>query len=394
MIPYAKQSISEQDIKAVNRVLRSDFITQGAVVSQFEEAVASYCGAEYAVAVSHGTAALHLACIALDVGAGDLVWTSPNSFVASANCALYCGAKIDFVDIDPASYNISIDALKQKLLQAKQDNRLPKVLIPVHFSGQPCEMKEIKKLSEQFGFAIIEDAAHALGAEYLGEQVGSCTYSDLTIFSFHPAKMITCGEGGMILTNNSELAVKIEQLRTHGITRKAELMTEETHGSWYYQQTMLGFNYRITDIQAALGLSQLQRLDEFVNKRQKLAERYNQQLQSLSSTMLLSTPWQSPDTQSSWHLYVIRLNLKQLNIDRKAIFDQLRRADIGVHVHYIPIHTQPFYQELGFKQGDFPESESYYNEAITLPLYVDLDEQQIEYICQTLNHILINNLNE
>ena len=387
MIPYARQSISEQDIEAVNQVLRSDFLTQGALIAQFETAVSSYCHAEYAVAVSHGTAALHLACLALDVGVGDRVWTSPNSFVASSNCALYCGAEINFVDIDPKTYNISLNSLKQKLIQAEVDNCLPKVLIPVHFSGQSCDMKEIKELSKHYGFAIIEDAAHALGAEFLSEKVGSCLYSDLTIFSFHPAKMITCGEGGMILTNRPELAHKMELFRSHGVTRNPGLMTEKSHGDWYYQQTLLGFNYRMTDFQAALGLSQLKRLDDFVNKRQNLAQRYNKKLSVLSK--LLSLPWQNSDTQSSWHLYIIRLNLKSLTVDRKTVFDHLRQSGIGVHVHYIPIHTQPYYQDLGFKQGDFPESESYYYEAITLPLFVDLEEEQVDFITQTVEKLLL-----
>jgi len=392
MIPYARQSISEQDIEAVNKVLRSDFLTQGTVNAQFEAAIAAYCHAEYAVAVSHGTAALHLACLALDVGVGDIVWTSPNSFVASANCALFCGAEINFVDIDLKTYNMSLDALKQKLIQAEIDNCLPKVLIPVHFSGQSCDMKEIKKLSKHYGFAIIEDAAHALGAEYLSEKVGSCRYSDLTIFSFHPAKMITCGEGGIVLTNNAELSEKIKHFRTHGITKNPGLMLKEAHGDWYYEQTGLGFNYRLTDFQAALGLSQLKRLDDFVEQRQNLAHRYNKKLSKLSN--LISIPYQHPDVQSSWHLYVIRLNLKNLTVNRKTVFDQLRQSEIGVHVHYIPIHTQPYYQNLGFKQGDFPESEFYYNEAITLPLYADLEEKQVDFITQTLTTLLLKYSNQ
>ena len=385
MIPYARQSISEQDIEAVNKVLRSDFITQGPIVSQFEKAVAEYCTVNHTVAVSHGTAALHLACLVLGVGSADYVWTSPNTFVASANCALYCGAEIDFVDIDPDTYNISINALKNKLHEAEKNGRLPKVLIPVHFSGQSCAMKEIKALSEQYDFRIIEDAAHALGGDYAGQKIGSCLYSDITVFSFHPAKMITSGEGGMLLTNDSDLAVKIEQLRTHGVTRNPELMTEASHGAWYYQQLELGFNYRITDIQAALGLSQLQRLDEFVDKRRKLAELYNQQLQSLPVVI----PWQQFNIQSSWHIYVIRLKLSELNIDRKTVFAQLRQAGIGVHVHYIPVHIQPYYQQLGFNPGDFPESESYYEEALTLPLFADLSNAQVNYIVQELTRILL-----
>lgn len=386
MIPYAKQAISEQDIEAVVKVLRSDFITQGPTVPEFEAQIAHYCGAKQAIAVSNGTSALHLACLALDVGPGDYVWTSPNTFVASANCALYCGADIDFVDIDPISYNISIEALKKKLSNAEKKGCLPKVLIPVHFAGQSCEMKAIKELSEQYGFAIIEDAAHALGGSYCGKKIGSCSYSDITVFSLHPAKMITTGEGGIILSNDAELANKAALLRSHGVTRNNDNMTEASHGDWYYQQLQLGFNYRITDIQAALGLSQLQRLDDFADKRCQLVERYNEQLQHLP----VITPRQHPDAQSSWHLYVIRLQLKKIAIDRKLVFDQLRHAGIGVHVHYIPVHTQPYYQELGFKQGDFPASESYYQEALTLPLFVELDNDEIDYIVQKLTQILFS----
>jgi len=384
MIPYTRQSISEDDIDAVAKVLRSDFITQGPIVNQFEKAVANYCSAQYAIAVSSGTAALHLACLALDISAGDIVWTSPNTFVASANCALYCGATIDFVDLNPRTYNISIDGLKVKLQNAELQGNLPKLLIIVHFAGQSAEMKEIKALSEQYGFAIIEDAAHALGGEYLGQKIGSCLYSDMTIFSFHPAKMITTGEGGMVLTNKPELADKIKRLSTHGITKDQNLMAGDSHGEWYYQQLELGFNYRITDIQAALGLSQLPRLDEFVKKRRQLAQFYNKQLEGLDLTI----PWQHPDSNSSWHLYVVRLNLEKINKDRKIVYESMRKADIGVHVHYIPVHTQPYYQQLGFKEGDFPDSEKYYCEALTLPLYVDLTEQQITYITQTLSEIL------
>lgn len=384
MIPYAKQSISEQDIDAVVQVLRSDFITQGPIVSQFEKAVADYCSAQYSIAVSNGTAALHLACLALGVSSGDIVWTSPNTFVASANCALYCGAVVDFVDIDSITYNISLEALKKKLQDAQQNDCLPKVLIAVHFAGQSCEMKEIKALSEQYGFMIIEDAAHALGGDYLGQKIGSCLYSHITIFSFHPAKMVTTGEGGMLLTNESELAYSIEQLRSHGITKNTENMTHESYGDWYYQQLNLGFNYRITDLQAALGLSQLQRLDEFVNKRRQLVQSYNTQLAGLS----IAIPWQHPDSQSCWHLYVIRLKLKKITKNRKEVFDQLRQSGIGVHVHYIPVHIQPYYQQLGFNRGDFPESETYYEEALTLPLYVDLTETDINFITQKLRDIL------
>jgi len=385
MIPYAKQAISEQDIEAVVKVLRSDFITQGPIVPEFENQLAQYCGAKHAVAVNSGTSALHLACLALDVGPGDYVWTSPNTFVASANCARYCGANVDFVDIDPETYNISIEALEFKLITARKKDCLPKVLIPVHFAGQSCEMAAIKALSEQYGFAIIEDAAHALGGSYQDKKIGCCHYSDITIFSLHPAKMITTGEGGVLLSNDIELANKIELLRSHGITRNTDIMTEASHGDWYYQQLHLGFNYRITDIQAALGLSQLQRLDRFIDKRCQLVQRYNDKLKNLP----VITPLQHPDTQSCWHVYVLRLPLKQLDIDRKTVFDQLRNAGIGVHVHYIPVHTQPYYQQLGFKPGDFLESEAYYQEAITLPLFVDLSNEEMDYIVHKLTQVLL-----
>ena len=384
MIPYASQSISEQDIDAVVQVLRSDLITQGPLVAQFEQSIADYCSAQYVTVVCNGTIALHLACLALGVSTEDRVWTSPNTFVASANCALYCGATIDFVDIDADSYNISIDALKIKLQIAEKSGQLPKVLIVVHFSGQSCEMKAIKKLSDQYGFTIIEDAAHALGGEYLDQKIGSCYYSDITIFSLHPAKMITTGEGGVVLTNKPDIAEKIKLLHSHGITKDPQLMSKESEGLWYYQQLELGYNYRLTDFQAALGLSQLQRLDSFVIQRRNLAKRYNSKLISLA----LTTPWQHPDSRSSWHLYVISLKLDQITKSRKQVFEQLRQAGIGVHVHYIPVHTQPYFQQLGFKKGDFPESEKYYQQAITLPLYVDLTEVQVDYITQKLSEIL------
>lgn len=385
MIPYAKQNISEQDIEAVARVLRSDFITQGPVVVEFENAIAKYCGVDSALAVSSGTAALHLACLALDVGKNDIVWTSPNTFVASANCALYCGAKIDFVDIDPITYNISIAALKQKLSIAKKNGLLPKVVIAVHFSGQSCDMQAIYELSQEYGFRIIEDAAHALGGEYNKQKIGSCQFSDISVFSLHPAKMITAGEGGLLLTNNKSLLDKAALLRTHGITRDNALMEGDIDGSWYYQQLELGYNYRITDIQAALGLSQLKRLDQFVVRRQKLAALYSQQLKSLPVII----PTQQDNTLSSWHLYVIRLKLDSLSIGRKELFNKLRQHDIGVHVHYIPVHTQPYYQSMGFKAGAFPEAELYYQQAITLPLFFDLSEKQIDYIVKTLKTLLV-----
>jgi UDP-4-amino-4,6-dideoxy-N-acetyl-beta-L-altrosamine transaminase len=384
MIPYGRQSINQDDIDSVVDVLKSDYLTQGPVVPAFEQAMADYCHADYAIAVCNATAALHLACLALNVGSGDIVWTVPNTFVASANCALYCGAKIDFVDIDPQTYNLSIKSLKDKLQKAEQTGELPKVIIPVHFSGQSCEMKEIKKLSNTYGFSIIEDASHAIGGEYLGKKIGSCLYSDITIFSFHPVKIMTTGEGGLALTNNSELAKKIELLRSVGITRNTDLMTENSHGSWYYQQLELGYNYRMTDIQAALGLSQLKRLDEFIQRRREIAGFYFCHLPE----EVLQCPWQHPDSLSSWHLYVIRLKLNNIKLSQKQVFDTLRSAGVGVNIHYIPVHTQPFYQKLGFKTGDFPQSECYYQEAITLPIFFDMKEKEVEYVVNILKEIL------
>jgi len=325
MIPYGKQSIDQNDIDSVVAVLKSDFLTQGSKIPEFERAISEYCSAKYAVAVCNATAALHLACLSLNVGEDDFVWTSPNTFVASANCALYCGAKIDFVDIDPQSYNLSIKKLKQKLIIAEKTDSLPKVLIPVHFAGQSCEMKEIKKLSIKYGFSIIEDASHAIGGSYLGEKIGCCSYSDICIFSFHPVKIMTTGEGGMLLTNNKQLADNITLLRTGGITRETNAMTEKTHGDWYYQQLQLGYNYRLTDIQAALGISQLNRLDKFVQRRYEIAEYYSEKLTNLP----IQLPAQHPDCISSWHLYVIRLQLNNINLSRKEVFDILRKAGIG-----------------------------------------------------------------
>lgn len=384
LISYGKQSISDKDIEAVANVLKSDFITQGPVVPQFEKTIADYCGANYAVAVCNATSALHLACRALNIGPGDRVWTSPNTFVASANCVLYCGASIDFVDIDPKSYNISVEQLRQKLEIADKNNQLPKAIIAVHFSGQSCDMKAIKSLSEQYHFFIIEDAAHAIGARYLTDKVGSCVYSDITVFSFHPVKIITTGEGGMLLTNKVELFEKIKCLRNHGITREQNEMTQSSHGEWYYEQNELGYNYRMTDMQAALGLSQFERLDEFVKKRRELAQVYQQTLKELP----ICLPWQSERSQSSWHLYVICLELDRLKSSKKTIFSQLRQQGIGVNLHYIPVHTQPYYQKLGFKWGDYPNSEAYYERAITIPLFPEMTIQDIDYIKKILTQAI------
>lgn len=383
-IPYARQDISQQDIEAVVEVLRSDFLTQGSVIVRFEQTVAEYCGAKYAVAVSSATAALHIACLVAGLGKDDIFWTSPNTFVSSANCGLYCGAKVDFVDINPSTYNLSVDELERKLGLAQQQGCLPKVVIPVHFAGQSCEMEQIAALSHQYNFRVIEDAAHAIGGSYQQKSIGCCQFSDMTVFSFHPVKIITTGEGGMVLTNRQDLYEKLVRLRSHGITRNSNLMHGESHGSWYYQQIELGFHYRMTDIQAALGASQMQRLEEFVARRHYLAERYNQALQDLP----LILPWQHPDTSSSYHLYVIRLKLDQINTTHRQVFEELRHDGIGINLHYIPVHAHPYYQQLGFKLGDFLQAESYYQEAITLPLYYGLTEENQDRVITSLREIL------
>jgi UDP-4-amino-4,6-dideoxy-N-acetyl-beta-L-altrosamine transaminase len=383
-IPYGRQDISQADIDAVVEVLRSDWITQGPAIERFEQLVADYCGAKYAVAVSSATAALHIACLAAGLGSGDILWTSPNTFVASANCGLYCGADVDFVDIDPHTYNLSMEVLEQKLAHAELEGKLPKVVVPVHFAGQSCEIERILALSRKYGFTILEDASHAIGARYQDNPVGSCLFSDMAVFSFHPVKIITTGEGGMVVTNREDLYEKLIRLRTHGITRNPELMQGESHGLWYYQQLELGFNYRMTDIQAALGASQMQRLDEFVSRRRHLAARYNQ----LLSDFPLVLPWQHPDTESSWHLYVIRLKLDEIGKTHRQVFEELRQARIGVNLHYIPVHTQPYYQNLGFKWGDFPQAEEYYQEAISLPIYYGLSDENQERVIAVIRDIM------
>ena len=366
-IPYGRQSISPADIQAVIDVLNSDWLTQGPTVKLFEQTVAGYCGAAHAVAVNSATSALHIACLAAGLGPGEILWTSPNTFVASANCGLYCGAGVDFVDIDPRTYNMSVERLEEKLEQAKRDGKLPKVVIPVHFAGQPCDMEAISRLAERYGFTVIEDASHAIGGRYQDEPVGNCRHSAMTVFSFHPVKIVTTGEGGMVLTNSLELHEQLVRLRSHGITRDPALMTGEPHGPWYYEQIELGFNYRMTDIQAALGMSQMTRLDEFVERRDQLAKRYDAALIDLP----LTCPWQHPDTYSAFHLYVIRLDLGRIGKSHREVFEGLRSQGILVNLHYIPVHIQPYYRALGFTGGDFPEAERYYREAITLPLYAD-----------------------
>lgn len=379
MIPYGKQHISDEDIQTVVDVLKSDFITQGPSIKAFEDAVANHVGAEYALACNSATSALHIACLSLEVGPNDLVWTSPNSFVASANCALYCGADVDFVDIDSTTGNMSVTALKQKLESAEQ---LPKVVIPVHFAGQSCDMEDIAKLAKQYGFKIIEDASHAIGGKYQDTFVGQCQYSDICIFSFHPVKIITTAEGGMALTQNAKLAEKLSLYRSHSVTRDESLMTSAAHdeGPWYYQQVDLGFNYRITDLQAALGLSQLNKLDDFVAKRNERASYYRQQFSHPNIECLQV----NQQCLSAYHLFVIKVPTHV----RKQLFIELREKEIGVNVHYIPIHTQPYYQKLGFKLGDFEQAEQYYQSCISLPLYPDLTTEQQDYIVETIETLL------
>lgn len=377
MIPYGRQSIDQADIDAVVEVLQSDWLTQGPSIERFEAAMAARHEAQHAVAVCNATAALHIACLAVDLGPGDWLWTTPNTFVASANCARYCGAHVDFVDIDPHTWNLCADALEAKLIAAEQAGRLPKVVVPVAFSGQSCDMARIKLLAQRYGFIVIEDASHAVGASYLGRPVGCGDYADMTIFSFHPVKIITTGEGGMVLTNRAELADRLRSLRSHGITRNPAQMSEPSHGPWYYQQTELGYNYRITDIQAALGLSQLHKLDAFVARRRELAARYDQLLADLP----LQLPTRQAGAESAWHLYVVRLKLDQIGKTHREVFEGLRAAGIGVNLHYIPVHTQPYYRALGFKDGDFPQAEAYYGEAVSLPMFAGLgDEEQARVI--------------
>lgn len=384
IIPYGCQNISDSDVDAVIEVLQSDYLTQGPAVPRFEVAVANYSGVKHAVAVNSATSALHIACLALGVGRGDLVWTSAVTFVASANCALYCGAEVDFVDIDPKTYNLSVPSLEEKLVTAAKTGRLPKVVIPVHLAGQSCDMVAIHALGKQYGFSIIEDASHAIGAKYRGEPVGNCRYSDIAIFSFHPVKIITTAEGGMALTNNGKLAKRMQLLRSHGITREEGDMTKPPEGGWYYQQIELGYNYRMTDIQAALGFSQVQRLNTFVEARQRIAAIYDDALFDHP----LIRPYQHPDSYSSFHLYPIRLRLDKIGKTHRQCFEELRNARIGVNLHYIPVYLQPFYAALGFKSGYCPEAERYYAEAISIPVYPDLAQEDQAYVIETLRTVL------
>ncbi len=380
MIYYGKQSVSEDDIAVVEEVLRSDFLTQGPMVERFEKKVANYCGARYAVAVTNATSALHIACRAAGLSKDGMLWTSPITFTASANCGRYCGANVDFVDIDDNTYNMSPQVLEHKL---KAGGR-PDIVVPVHLCGQSCDMERIHALAREYGFTVLEDASHALGATYKDTHVGSCAYSDMTVFSFHPVKIITTGEGGMVLTNREDLYEKLILYRNHGITRNQKLMTKESDGPWYYQQLELGYNYRMTDIQAALGCSQMDRLEKFVARRRYLAKRYDEILRDLP----LRTPYQHPEINSSWHLYVVRLNLDKVNKSKAKIFADMKKCGITLNLHYIPVHTQPYYSKLGFHHGDFPVSEKYYEEAVTLPIYYGLTDEQQDEVCSALTEVL------
>ncbi len=384
MIPYGRQDISEADINSVIDVLRSDFLTQGSQVPAFEQRVANYCRAERAVAVNSATSALHIACLALGLTSGDWLWTTPNTFVASANCGLYCGAKVDFVDVDKDTYNLCDKALEEKLKKAREKNRVPKIVIPVHFAGQCCNMKRIHELSQEYGFKIIEDASHAIGGKYLGHPIGGCQYSDITVFSFHPVKIITTAEGGLATTNQHALAEKMQLSRSHGVTRNPDQMTS-LDGSWYYEQIDLGLNYRMTELQAALGISQMSRLDKFVSKRHELRQRYD----SLLKELPVIIPFQYNDSYSALHLYPIQLKLDELTQSRAQIFDKLRENNIGVNVHYIPVHTHPFYKKMGFDYGDFPNAELYYNRAISIPIYQTLEIHMQDEVIDVLKWALV-----
>jgi len=383
-IPYGKHNITEGDINAVIDVLKSDFLTQGPLVVKFEESVCKYVDSKFSVSTNSATSALHIACIALGLSKDDWLWTSTNSFVASANCGLYCRAKVDFVDIDTKTYNMCVNSLEKKLSKAERDGKLPKIVIPVHFAGQSCDMAKIHELSKKYGFKIIEDASHAIGGKYLDKFIGNCEYSDITVFSFHPVKIITTAEGGMATTNSKELFEKMQMLRSHHITRDQKFMTSESEGAWYYQQTGLGFNYRITELQAALGISQIQRIDKFISKRNYLGKRYDSLLDSLP----IIKPYQHKNNYSSLHLYPVQLDVKKTNRSRAYVFDKLISSNIGVNVHYIPIHRQPYYEKLGFKKGDFPNAEQYYENAISLPLFYDMTDEQQDKVVKEITGAL------
>lgn len=384
MIPYGKQEITQSDIDSVVEVLKSDFLTQGPVVPVFEEHIKNFCGSKYAVATNSATSSLHSACHALGVSKGDIVWTSANTFVASSNCAIYCGATVDFIDIDPRSFNICLNKLESKLILAKKSGKLPKVVIPVHLTGQSCDMKKIYELSLTYSFKIIEDASHSIGSKYLDKYVGSCDYSDITIFSFHPVKIITTGEGGVATTNDENLAEKLNLFRSHGITRDSELMRKHPDGPWYYEQIDIGYNYRMTELQAALGISQLERIESMISKRHLIANEYDKKLSNLP----LRVPWQDKKSHSSYHLYVIRLNLNQINISHRDFFIEMRNEDILVNLHYIPVYFHPYYKKLGFKEGHCPEAEKYYADAVSIPMFPTLTDKDQNKVINTIKSIL------
>lgn len=385
MIPYGRQDIIQDDIDAVVKVLQSDFLTQGPMVPRFEQSVAEHVGVRHALAVNSATSALHIACLALGLGPGDWLWTTPITFVASANCALYCGAQVDFVDIDPVTYNLCSKALAAKLEIAEAEGRIPKIVVPVHLCGQPCDMKAIHELAQRYGFKVVEDASHAIGGKYRDEFIGSCEFSDIAVFSFHPVKIVTTAEGGMVMTNDDKLAAQMALLRSHGITRDPSLMTREADGPWYYQQIELGLNYRMTELQAALGVSQMVRLDSYIERRHALARRYDEKLKNLP----LVTPWQHPDSYSGLHLYVIRLELEKISKSHREVFESLREQGIGVNLHYIPVHTQPYYARMGFNIGDFPQAEAYYREAISLPMFQTMTLEQQDDVVRAVENSLI-----
>ena len=380
MIPYAKQDISDEDIDSVIEVLKSDFLTQGNKVPLFEDIISERVGAKYALAANSATSCLYLSCLSLGLSKEDILWTSPITYVASANCALYCGAEVDFVDIDPLTWNISVEILEEKLKTARKIKKVPKILVLVHLAGNPCDLQKVFDLSKEYGFSIIEDASHALGSKYSGEHIGSSVYSDISVFSFHPVKNITTGEGGMILTNNQKLSEKIHLYRSHGITRDTKKMINKEEGLWYYEQLLLGFNFRMSDIHAALGISQMNSLDKFISKRNELSQIYTEELKGLPLTIQRVRK----EDLSAWHIFVIRLKLSELKLSRLEIYNSLRNKGIGVNVHYIPVHMQPFYKNLGFNKGDFPNSENYYDGAITIPMFTKLKKKEIKYVIQAL----------
>ncbi len=380
MIPYAKQDISDEDIDSVIEVLKSDFLTQGNKVPLFEDIISERVGAKYALAANSATSCLYLSCLSLGLSKEDILWTSPITYVASANCALYCGAEVDFVDIDPLTWNISVEILEEKLKTARKIKKVPKILVLVHLAGNPCDLQKVFDLSKEYGFSIIEDASHALGSKYSDEHIGSSVYSDISVFSFHPVKNITTGEGGMILTNNQKLSEKIHLYRSHGITRDTKKMINKEEGLWYYEQLLLGFNFRMSDIHAALGISQMNSLDKFISKRNELSQIYTEELKGLPLTIQRVRK----EDLSAWHIFVIRLKLSELKLSRLEIYNSLRNKGIGVNVHYIPVHLHPFYKNLGFNKGDFPNSENYYDGAITIPMFTKLKKKEIKYVIQAL----------